>query len=96
MPPAARRGDPTIGHGCFPPTVIDAGSSNVTINGVPAARETDRVVEHSCGDTTHQNIRVAHGSGTVLVNNLSLARISDPVTCGDVIGEGSGNVIVGK
>lgn len=39
MPKAARLGDTAGGHGCFPPTVIIAGSSDVSINGKPAARK---------------------------------------------------------
>lgn len=94
MPPAARRGDITTGHGCFESVPIISGSNDVMINNIPAARETDAVAAHTCEKSEHDSF-VFLGSGTVKVNGLSLARVGDPTTCGDVIARGSGNVIVG-
>ena len=48
MPKAARLGDSCAGHGCMPPTPIMAGSGDVSINGMPAARQGDMVLLHAC------------------------------------------------
>ena len=66
---------------------ISQGSSNVFINGLPAARVTD--VE-SCDAG-----KVAQGSARVFVNGLPAARVGDKTTCGAMIIAGSGNVFIG-
>lgn len=63
--PAARVGDTTAGHGCFPPTTIQAGSSTVFINGIPAARVGDPIVPHACPLTVPHGGTIASGSGNV-------------------------------
>lgn len=96
MPPAARATDPTMGHGCFTPSVLLPGSQNVLINSLPAARATDPMVPHFCGTVPCPfPPQISKGSSTVMVNNLPLARVADSMLCGDMIVSGSGNVIVG-
>ncbi|EGU37715.1 PAAR domain-containing protein [Vibrio scophthalmi] len=58
MPKAARIGDIASAHGCFPLTPIIAGSGDVFINGIPAARLGDAI---GCGGT------VATGSPDVTI-----------------------------
>ncbi|EGU31332.1 PAAR domain-containing protein [Vibrio scophthalmi] len=58
MPKAARIGDIASAHGCFPSTPIIAGSGDVFINGIPAARVSDAI---GCGGT------VATGSPDVTI-----------------------------
>lgn len=94
MPPAARRGDITTGHGCFGSVPIISGSNNVLINNIPVARQGDGVASHTCGDSSHGSV-IDTGSSSVKAGGQSVARIADLTTCGDVIATGSGNVIVG-
>ena len=93
MPNAARLGDMTAGHG-FPPKPILSGSGNVLINGIPAARVGDATAVHCLGPVCHAGA-VAAGSSNVLINGIPAARVSDPDCCGDTIGNGSSNVIIG-
>src|SRR5438105_3144229 len=105
MPAAARLGDPvqcdSCAHGCPAcphPTkgVIVVGSSDVTINGLPAARadSTDLGVHAvCCGANVFQ---LAKGSPTVYVNNKPLARRTDQTQhCGGTgqITDGSPDVM---
>ena len=66
---------------------IAAGSPNVRVNGLPAARATDA---ESCDAG-----KVAQGSLTVGINRLAAARVGDKTTCGAVIVQGSANVRIG-
>lgn len=65
--PAARQGDATAGHGCFPPTTIQLGSSTVFINGIPAARVGDPIVPHACPSSPAHGGAIAAGSGNVFI-----------------------------
>ena len=52
--PAARLGDPTTGHGCFPPTVlIEANTSNVYANGILISVKGNSNQTHCCGIPCH-------------------------------------------
>ncbi|MCA2016723.1 type VI secretion system PAAR protein [Vibrio tritonius] len=99
MPGAARVGDIDTGHGCFPPTAITAGSGDVFIDGIAAARVGDPLQLHSCPcpKTPHglHGRSVAAGSGTVKINGVAAARLGDAVDCGGTIAVGSGTVIIG-
>lgn len=57
MPKAARLTDTGSGHECFPPSPVSAGSPDVIINGLPAARVGDTLAPHACscggGHGTH-------------------------------------------
>ena len=93
MPSASRINDATSGHGCFPPQTVVAGSSDVLINGIPAARVGDAVTPHTCV-VTHPGT-IAIGSSTVFINGVPAARIGDPIDCGSTLVGGSSNVNIG-
>lgn len=98
MPKAARLTDTGGGHECFPPSPVSAGSPDVIINGLPAARVGDTLAPHACscggGHGTHPRT-IAEGSSSVLINGKPAARTGDGISCGGVIISGSGNVIIG-
>ncbi|ELY3469268.1 PAAR/RHS domain-containing protein [Cronobacter universalis] len=71
--------------------VIITGSSNVFINGKPAAIATTSTVD--CSDDGSQQI--AEGSSRVYINGLPAVRIGDRTTCDAKVMTGSGNVRLG-
>lgn len=92
MPAVNREGDQSTGHGCFPPTPnVAENCSTVFVNNKPLAVVGSQFATHSCGDTVHpQSGRtVTMGSGTVFAENKAVARIGDPISCGDAVGQGS-------
>ncbi len=99
MPAAARLGDSCSGHGCFPATPIVAGSSDVFINGKPAARQGDTVLLHACPcpKMPHgiHGRSISAGSSTVSINGKPAARVGDAVGCGGSVAAGSGDVLIG-
>ena len=82
-------------HGCYPPSPIISASSNVFINGQPAARLGDSVAPHGCSNCPPHPRTIASGSASVFINGRPAARIGDAVNCGGVIISGSANVIIG-
>jgi uncharacterized Zn-binding protein involved in type VI secretion len=50
---------------------------------------------HSCGDTVHPVRTISGGSGSVMINGVPAARVGDPISCGDSVGSGSGDVFLG-
>lgn len=99
MPGAARLNDIGKGHECFPDTPVIAGSPDVIINGLPAARVGDAVATHGCPcpNAPHgmHPRAIAAGAATVIINGKQAARIGDAINCGGAISTGSGNVIIG-
>ena len=65
---------------------IAQGSSNIFIEGSPAAR---------LGDATTHPCAVAGGSSTVFINGSPAARVGDAVSCGGVIIGGAATVSIG-
>ena len=92
MPAAARLNDPTTGHGCFPSTVLNSASSNVIINGKGSVRLKDTIESHCCVSCHSDEVSAA--ASKVFVNGRNKARVGDPISCGDAIKSGSGNVFV--
>lgn len=92
---ATRKGDMSMGH-CFSPRGNTSGAGSVFINGVAAhvAGNTSSWPSHTCGTSSHPS-KTASGSGTVFVEGKPLARIGDPLDCGDMIAQGSSNVFAG-
>ena len=95
----ARLGDPVAtGHGCTPVTAIQGPcSSNVKINGIKAARQTDILVPHTIGTPPFcagHPPAVNLGSTTVKVNGLPIARFGDSADLGTIT-NGSTNVFAG-
>lgn len=65
--PAARIGDPTTGHGCFPETRLAEGnSSEVFANGILISLVGNHNVSHRCGITSH-NGALTECSPTVFI-----------------------------
>ncbi|MBL0675355.1 MULTISPECIES: type VI secretion system PAAR protein [Aeromonas] len=91
---AAKVGNIGTDHDGFPPTKITAGSPDVFIDGVPAARVGDPLEPHDKPNTPPHPRKIASGSSTVLVNGKPLAITGGAVDCGGVI-IGSGTVFVG-
>ena len=92
---ADKIGDIGTDHDGFHPTAITAGSLDVFIDGIPAARVGDPLAPHDKSNDPLHARTIASGSSTVLVNGKPLAITGGAVDCGDVI-IGSGTVIVGN
>lgn len=95
--PLSFKGASTTGHGCFPPQTCTEGSGDVTVNGKAALRVGDAQTGHTCVKKpypTHPS-KQATGSSTVFINGKPAARIGDSTGCGDVVAEGSSNVMIG-
>lgn len=95
--PAARVGDKSTGHDCWPPTTLVSGSSNVMANGVPVALIGSKWKPHTrkCKPKkTHTEVCVS-GSSSVYVNGKPMCRVGDKLQHGDTIASGSGNVYAG-
>lgn len=84
----ARVGDPTTGHDCFGPQVITSGSSNVFIDGIPAARVGDSVSSHTCGSNTHAGVIMSLGLN-IFINGMEAAVTGSPISCGGTVASGS-------
>ena len=95
MPPAARISDmhtcPMVNPGPVPHVggPVSAGSPDVQIGFMPAARVGDSMVCVPAPDT------IAKGSATVLINNMMAARIGDSSAHGGVIVAGCPTVMIG-
>ena len=88
-------GHKCTGHGCFPPRPNTEGSGNVYVNNKSVHRQNDAWFAHCCPDHGCHASTTSSGSSSVYVNGRQLARIGDPVACGSLIAEGSGNVFSG-
>lgn len=92
MPAACRLGDMSAGH-CFEARPNDQGSPNVFINGKAAHRVGDHWPTHSCFPASHDS-NTSQGSPNVFINGKAAARVGDQLNCGDIIAQGSPNVII--
>lgn len=93
--PAARKGDMGSNHGAWHPSPIISGSSDVTINGIPAARKGDSLAPHVKPKSSPHGRAIAGGSSTVLINGKPAARVGDAIDCGGKVIVGSGDVTIG-
>ncbi|MDF2414507.1 type VI secretion system PAAR protein [Aeromonas sp. 1HA1] len=91
---AAKVGNIGTDHDGFHPTAITAGSPDVFIDGIPAARVGDPLAPHDKPNHPPHPRKIASGSSTVFVNGKPLAITGSAVDCGGVI-IGAGTVIVG-
>lgn len=91
---AAKVGDIGTDHDGFPSTPIIAGSSNVFIDGRPAARVNDPLEEHCKAGNSPHSRHIISGSSTVFINKLPLAITGSAISCGGNV-VGSGTVFVG-
>lgn len=91
-----RIGDISSGACGLPPTpIISDCSDNVIINGVAAATIGSGLPTHSSGNITHTNRIITSGSSKVIINGKSAAFIGSSISCGDIMTNGSENVLVG-
>jgi uncharacterized Zn-binding protein involved in type VI secretion len=98
MASVVRLGDESSGHGCFAPTsLVTTPATKTFINGILIGLVGAEYATHSCDDTTHpQSIRtIASGSTKTFVEGYAVARLGDPISCGDVCAQGSENTFVG-
>ncbi len=72
---------------------IVSGSSNVHVNGLPAARA--HVDKAKCDKHGSSPQTLAQGSGSVHINGMPAARVGDATVCDGKISAGSGNVFIG-
>lgn len=84
MPPAARVSDLQASPGGSGP--LSAGSANVRIGGMPAAR---------AGDPTGRGGVIASGSPTVFIGGKPAARVGDRSSGGGLLLTGTPNVLIG-
>lgn len=97
MPPVVRvNNDISTGHSSFPPNMVSSGSTNVITNNCSTAREGDPMIPHgSPSPSPPHGGSISKGSSKVFVNSVGIARITDPISCGQALATGSGNVIAG-
>lgn len=82
--------DPSIGHGCFGPTVAVTASIDIYVDQIAAVRLTDMYAPHCCPPPVGCHVpSVARGSRTTYYNMLARHKQGDPLTCGDTSGIGS-------
>lgn len=99
MPAVSRVDDTSTGHGCFPPTAMQSSPVQKTfINGKKpgVVSSSCKFLEHKCGRTTHPDtLRTpTQGSKKTKIEGFYVARIADPLECGDIISEGSPNTFI--
>jgi uncharacterized Zn-binding protein involved in type VI secretion len=91
---ADAHGCPACPHPCLGPAI--AGSSNVTVNKMPALREGDKGLHMACCGPNTWTAQA--GSSTVFINNKAAHRVGDADKhCGGIgkLEMGSPNVITG-
>ena len=94
---AARVDDETQGHSGFPPTKCLKGSEKTIINGMGACRVGDPFDYHQLPYPpiqSHDSVS-SKGSKTVVIDNLAPSRVTDTVTCSDIIAKGSPDTFIG-
>ncbi|WP_430735508.1 type VI secretion system PAAR protein [Halodesulfovibrio aestuarii] len=80
-------------HDGYPPTKVTAGSPDVFIDGLPAARVGDPLEPHDKPNSPMHNRAIATGSSTVFINGKPAALTGGAVSCGGVtIGTGTVNI----
>lgn len=93
MPSVALFKGRTAGESCFPPTAyVETLIRSVFINDDNPIHLGTVAIPHSCGNTTHFNRYITSASPTVFGDGIAIARIGDPISCGDCVAKGSGNV----
>ncbi len=83
MVKAVRVGDEGTEHDGFPPTPVTAGSPDVKIDGIAAARVGDPLAPHSKPKHPPHGRSIASGSSTVFINGKPAAITGGSVSCGE-------------
>ncbi len=93
MAKAVKVGDIGTDHDGFPPTPVTAGSPDVKIDGMPAARVGDPLAPHDKPKHPPHGRTIASGSSTVFINGKAAAVTGGAISCGGVtIGAGTVNI----
>lgn len=93
---ACRIGDISSGACGLPPTpIISDCSQNVIINGRAAATICSGLPTHSSGNIIHTNRIITSGSSKVIINGKAASTIGSSISCGDIMTNGSQNVLLG-
>lgn len=93
MAKAVKVGDTGTDHDGFPPTPVTAGSPDVKIDGMPAARVGDPLAPHSKPKHPPHGRSISSGSSTVFINGKPAALTGGSISCGGVtIGSGTVNI----
>ncbi|ECG8517801.1 type VI secretion system PAAR protein [Salmonella enterica subsp. salamae] len=90
---ATKLNDKGTQHDGYYETVIIAGSSTVSIDGLPAARQGDPLTPHDKPKHPPHPRRISGGSSTVFIDGKPAARDGDSIDCGGVV-VGSGTVSI--
>lgn len=88
MAAAARKGDLSSGHACFPPTAcVNTPASKTFINGILVQIIGSKFASHRCGKTTHpeSSRSTSAGSSKVIIEGNPAVRIGDSISCGDTV-----------
>ena len=97
MTAVVRVTDISAGHGCFPPTnMVYTPVQKTFINGLLVGVVGAQYSTHSCGNTVHpQSSRaVSSGSSKTFIEGYAVARIGDPIACGDTCAQGSEDTFI--
>ena len=93
MAGVTRLGDMSTADPCgAPPRKNNEASENVFTNNLGTHRVGDSWVEHACPSSSPHSATTVSGSNSVFVNGKKIARISDTISCGSTISEGSHDV----
>lgn len=85
----------STGHADWPPRSTSMGSSDVFAEGLGVHRQGDAWNTHcNTKNECHDGV-TSKGSATVYCNGKQVARIGDPISCGDTIATGRQTVFVG-
>lgn len=99
MPAIAVESTSSTGHSCFPPSnAIGPYSTKTRVNGKFVQLEQYTMyAAHTCDETTHSPAerKVTTGSSRVFIEGKPVARIGDPIDCGDAVSVGSSNTFAG-
>lgn len=98
MTSVVRLTDESSGHGCFPPTTLVFTPVQKTfINGLKAGVVGSQYSTHTCGDTVHPqpSRTIVSGSNKTFIEGHAVARLGDPIGCGDVCAQGSEDTFIG-
>ena len=90
----------STGHICYPPTALTQGSPNVFVNFIPGGRVGDLFAPHACPCSNcpppHLVRPISQGPLNVYFNFRPPGRIGDMIGCGDIVAQGSFNVLAGS
>lgn len=89
--------DICAGHDGCAPRDLGSASPNVTVEGIPVARQQDALRAHGCSQHPPHAATITYGWQTVTVNNQPIACVGALVSCpSGVMHTGRPTVIVGR